>query len=280
MKTQPTYRPFRFFLITFLITWVSWFIAAWFSYQPSMQGLQLLFMVPGLLAPFIAVGVMILGRKNTALRKDFWDRLSPKRIKPRYLPFILLVMPATLFLATSISLLFGRTSSQFLLSSAYDIMDGQVLLSILILFLAPTFEELGWRGYGVDSLRSKFSLFKTTLLFAGLWALWHLPLFFIHGYYQNDLWNMGSLYVINFFISVLPATIMMNWLYYKNERSILAAILFHFMLDLFSVLFQTEQFTKCIITVLLLAISMAIISWDRNFFFAQPEYGGQPVENQ
>ncbi len=50
---------------------------------------------------------------------------------------------------------------------------------MVILFLAPTLEELGWRGYGVDSLRSKFSLFKTTMLFAVIWGLWHLPLFFI-----------------------------------------------------------------------------------------------------
>jgi len=40
-------------------------------------------------------------------------------------------------------------------------------------------------------------------------------------------------YVINFFVSILPATVLMNWIYYKNNRSITAAILFHFMLNLF-----------------------------------------------
>jgi membrane protease YdiL (CAAX protease family) len=145
-------------------------------------------------------------------------------------------------------------------------MDGQVLLSVLILFLAPTFEELGWRGYGVDSLRSKFDLFRTTMLFAILWALWHLPLFFIKGYYQHELWNTGIVYVINFFVSILPATILMNWMYYRNDRSIAAAILFHFMFNLFSVLFQTEQFTKCIITIVLLIVSIVILIKDKQFF--------------
>ena len=266
METKHIYKPVRFFLITFLITWISWFIAAWFSYREGMEGLQLLFMVPGLLAPFIAVLIMIAGRENKPMRKSFWDRLSLGRIKLRYLPVILLTMPIVLFLATALSLLFGQPANQFLLASEYKIMDGQVLLSVLILFLAPTFEELGWRGYGVDSLRSKFNLFKTTLVFAALWALWHLPLFFIRGYYQNELWNMGIVYVINFFVSILPATILMNWIYYKNDRSITAAILFHFMLNLFSVLFQTEQFTKCIITVILLVISMVIIFKDKPFF--------------
>ena len=280
METKSLYKPVRFFSITFLITWISWFIAAWFSYQQGMQGLELLFMMPGLLAPFIALGVMISGAKNEALRKDFWDRLSLKKIKLRFLPAILLIMPFTLCLATALSLLFGHSANQFLLSSDYKIMDGQVLLSILILFLAPTFEELGWRGYGVDSIRSKFNLFKTTMIFAMVWALWHLPLFFIHGYYQNGLWNMGIVYVVNFFLSILPATILMNWMYYKNNRSITAAILFHFTFNLFSVLFQTEQFTKCIITTVLLAISSVIILRNKDFFFAPQKPDGQAVVNQ
>ena len=64
MELNHEYKPFRFFLITFLITWISWFVAAWFSYQPGMQGPELLSMIPGLPAPFIAVLVMIGGVNN------------------------------------------------------------------------------------------------------------------------------------------------------------------------------------------------------------------------
>ena len=269
MKTETVYKPVRFFLITFLITWISGFISAYFSYQKGMEGIQLLFMIPGLFAPFIAVLVMEGGGKNKELRKDFWDRLSLKKIKLSYLPAILLIMPVALFLATALSLLFGQSANQFNLSSDFKIMDGAVLLSVLILFLAPMLEELGWRGYGVDSLRSKFNLFKTTMLFAVIWGLWHLPLFFINGYYQHELWNTSIVYVINFFAQVLVATILMNWVYYKNNRSITAAILFHFMFNLFSVLFQTEQFTKCIITIILLLISIVIIVREKEFFFGE-----------
>jgi len=279
MESKPVYKPARFFLITFLITWISWFIAAWFSYQPGMQGLQLLCMVPGLLAPFIAAGVMLSDANHKALRKDFWNRLNLKKIKLHYVPAILLIMPFALFLATALSLLFGQSANQFVLSSEYKIMDGQILISVLILFLAPTFEELGWRGYGVDSLRSKFNLFKTTLIFSAVWALWHLPLFFIRGYYQNELWNTSIVYTINFFVSVLPATILMNWLYYKNDLSITAAILFHFLLNLFSVVFQTEQFTKCILTIVLLVISIVIILRNKAFFFAPGERVEKAVVN-
>jgi membrane protease YdiL (CAAX protease family) len=267
MTTEAVYKPTRFFVITFLLTWICGFIAAYFSYQPGGQTLQVLFMIPGLFAPFIAALIMISGANHRALRKDFWERLSLRKIKLSYLPVILLIMPFALFLATALSVLFGHSADQFRLSSGFAIMGGQALLSLIILFLAPTFEELGWRGYGVDSIRSRFNLFTTSLLFGVLWGLWHVPLFFTNGYYQHELWTTSIVYVINFFAQVLVATIVMNWVYYRNNRSIIAAILFHFMLNLFSVLFQTEQFTKCIITIVLLVISVVVVARNRAFFF-------------
>jgi membrane protease YdiL (CAAX protease family) len=275
MNKKFHYQPVKFFLITFLLTYLPWTAAAYFSYQPNGEGAQLLCMVPGLFAPAIAAIIMMRGKQNGGLRKDFWSRWNPKRIQPKFLAVILLFMPAALILATAISLLFGRSAEQFLISREFTIMKGEFFLSLLILFLAPTLEEFGWRGYGVDSLRSRFNLFQTTLLFALLWGLWHAPLFFIHGYYQNELWNTNILYVVNFFVQLLAATFLMNWVYYKNNRSITAAVFFHFMMNLFSELLQTEQFTKCILGVLLLLAAAAVVLADRKIFFAESEEGSE-----
>lgn len=271
VQVSYKYNPIQFFLITFLGTGISWFMAAYFSYQKGMEAFQLPFILLGMVVPFIAALIMIYGSQNKDLINDFWDRLPFYRIKLSFLPVILLLMPCVLFLATALSLLFGQSIDQFALSSGFKVMEGQTMVSLLIIFLAPLMEELGWRGYGVDSLRSHFNLFKTTMLFAVLWAMWHVPLFFINGYYQNVLWNTSIIYVINFFVSVLPAAILMNWVYYKNSRSIMAAFLFHLMLNLFSVLFQTEQVTKCIVTILLLIVSVIIIVRDKQFFFNKNE---------
>jgi uncharacterized protein len=278
MQSSYTYKPVRFFLITFLGTWIPGFIAAYLSYQKGMEGIQLLFIMLGLLAPFITAMFMIYGSKNKELRKDFWDRLCFGRIKLKFLLVILLLMPFILFLATALSLLFGQSTDQFAFSSEYKILSGQGMFSLLLLFLAPLLEELGWRGYGVDSLRSNFNLFRTTILFACLWALWHLPLFFIHGFYPHELWSSSIVYVINYFVSILPAAILMNWIYYENNRSIIAAILFHFTLNLFSVLFQTEQFTKCIITILLLIVSIIVIIRNKQFFFSNNARNYKQIE--
>jgi membrane protease YdiL (CAAX protease family) len=97
--------------------------------------------------------------------------------------------------------------------------------------------------------------------------MWHVPLFFIDHTYQRGLWNSSPIYVANFFVSVIPAAILMNWLYYKNNRSIMAAILFHMALDATAEAFQTEQFTKCIWTGVLLFIPILVIAGNRAFFF-------------
>jgi membrane protease YdiL (CAAX protease family) len=226
-------------------------------------------MLLGVLIPAIMAFIMIYGSKNKQLIRDFWDRFSLYKIKPQFLFIVLFLMPLIVFAATAFSLILGKSPKQFMISSEFNVFKGQGLLSLLIMFMAPLFEELGWRGYGVDSLRAYFNLFKTSLIVGFLWALWHLPGFFIKGYYQNELWNTNIVYAINFLISIVPAAILINWVYYKNNRSITIAILFHSMINLFSALFQTEQFTKCIITILLLIVSAYIIVSDKNFFFSK-----------
>ena len=73
MNIKITYKPVAFFVITFLITWSAWFIAAYFSYQEGMEGLQALFMMPGLFAPFIAVLIVIADRELFFEEKGhFW----------------------------------------------------------------------------------------------------------------------------------------------------------------------------------------------------------------
>lgn len=276
MKTEKTnyvYKPVQYFTITFLLTWITGFIVAYLSYPKGIDGIQFPILIFGLCAPTTAALIMIFGSKNKDLKQEFFDKLRLRRMKLGTLPAIFLIMPFALFLATAVSVLFGHSANQFMLAKEYQIINGQMILSLLILFLAPTFEELGWRGYAIDSIRVRFNLFNTSLIFGAIWAIWHLPLFFINGYYQHELWDTSIVYVINFFVSIIPATFIMNWIYEKNNNNITSATLFHFMLNLMSVLFQTEQFTKCIITVILSIIAIVIVVRDKEMFFGKEKIG-------
>lgn len=264
------FKPYKFWSIVLVITWIAGLSAAYFSYQESLSDFQIPFILAGMLTPFTISMFMIYGSKSDELKNDFKNRLfNLKSVKPKYWAFIFLFMPITLLLATSISLLFGQPTQQFLLAPELATTGAEIIIILIILIGAPTFEELGWRGYGVDSLKEGRTFIKATIIFTFLWMAWHLPLYAINGYYQNELLHMNFIYAINFIISLFPAAFLMNWVYYKNNRSIIAIILFHMMLNLFSVLFQTEQFTKGIITVLLTILSIAIFYTDKNFWMSK-----------
>jgi len=266
MHKSTTYKPVAFYVITFLITWSAWLIAAHFSYQEGMQGWQALIMLPGFLAPFSAAMILIFRSGSPALRRDYWDRLTSfKRIKLATVPVILFLMPVVILASMLLSLLFGKSADQFALVHQFSFSIGPVPV-LLVLILVPALEEMGWRGYGVDSLRSRCNLFTTSLWFGLLWALWHLPLVFIRHSYQHELLS-NWIYAANFWVSLFPAAVIINWLFYKNNRSIIACFLFHVSVDIASEMFQVEQFTKCIGTGLLILIAGWIVIADRKLFF-------------
>jgi len=261
------YKPLKFYLLVFLFTFAVLGAAIYFSYINGLSFFKLVFIFAAVMVPSVVALCMIFGSGNDALKKDFLNRLvNLKLIKPKTL-WILLVIPGGLLLATAISMLFGRPASQFELSPGFSFAGGQVFTTLIIIILAPLFEELGWRGYGVDSLyKVGRTLFISTLLFAVLWAAWHIPLLFVNNYYHNEVLKAGPVYTANFFISIFPAAFLMNWLFYRSGRSIIPTFLFHCAVNLFSSLFQTEQFTKCIFTIILIVVSVIVFIADRPFW--------------
>ena len=265
------YRPVLFFLLTYVITFAVLFVGIWLSYSDTYSNYKYFFIIGAVVVPTAVALFMIFGSKNAALKQDFIRRLTDfGLIRPKYWLAILLIMPCTLLLATAISLLFGQPLKQFELSPGFTMAAGQTIVNLIVVVLAPTFEETGWRGYGFDSLHKPGrSVFVQTLIYAVLWDVWHWPLFWVRGYYHSDLWQIGFIYGLNFIVSVFPVAFLMAWIFYRNSRSIPAIIIFHAMLNLFSSLFQTEQFTKCIITLILLAFTVIVIIKEKGLFFSK-----------
>jgi membrane protease YdiL (CAAX protease family) len=72
-------------------------------------------------------------------------------------------------------------------------LNWRVLISLHVynystLLGGPLGEEFGWRGYALPRLEKRFGPVSGTLLLAGCWACWHLPLFFKPGWTTSPFW--------------------------------------------------------------------------------------------
>lgn len=260
MQVRYQYKPVQFFLLTYTLTWIPWMIAAEFSYREHTTLLSYILFAVGGLGPFASALILIQRSGSEGLKKDFRIRLVElRRINPPYLLVTVALMPCATFFAVWLSAYFGQSYNQLRVVP-------NMLSVIPLILLAPVLEELGWRGYGMDSLRADFGMLNATLLFGIAWAIWHAPLFFIDHTYQHDLWVIGPVYVVNFFVSVIPTAVIANWLYYKHDRLIPTAILFHFMLDAVPESFNVARFTKLIVTAIFLVVASMIVVIDREAF--------------
>ena len=269
MEKKYKYKPLFFFSMTFLVTYSLWFAGAYVSFQDDKSGLYMLLMLPGLMVPFLISLVMILTSKNSDLKKDFVNRLINLRlIQPKMLPVIVLIMPLSVLASILFSLPFGGSISQFQFAEGFSFSSGFVPV-LLILLLAAGFEELGWRGYAFDSLQSRYNYFKASIIFGILWSLWHFPLIFVNNSYQYEIFHENIWFGVNFFISIIPMGVIISWICIKNRKSIIAAILFHFIINISQEMLEMTQITKCIETVVLTVVVVAIIAIDKEMFFSK-----------
>jgi len=169
-----------------------------------------------------------------------------------------------------ISTIFGYSFDQFTIADEFSFSIGGIP-TLLVLLLAACFEELGWRGYAVESLNNKFNYFEATAIFGILWSLWHLPMFFIPESYQAELLQEDFILVINFFVSIIHKAFIISWSCIKNSGSILGAILIHSVVNLSQEFFLVSPYTKCIQTLILIVIAAIFIIVDRNVFFGDAE---------
>ncbi len=268
MEINNYKHPIFFYSLSTIIPWSFWIIAGYISHQeqPDMKLESVLGFI-GLIAPMIIAFWLI--NRDSNLKQDLKERLlNFNKVKPIYLFLTFFLMLISILLAQAISLLFGYSPQQFVITAHYTFTSG-VFPVWFLLVMAPILEELGWHTYGTDVLRNKFNLFKTSIIFAFYWGVWHIPLSTINHYYQSNLVETGWIHSVNFLISIFPFVIIMNWLYYKSHRNIIVPIIFHITAGYFNEIFATHPDSKVIQTILLIVFSIIIILKEKDFFFKQ-----------
>lgn len=267
------YRPLRFYVTCFAVTWIFWILAAVISKSPNDNGISSLLMLAGLTAPAVIAVITVLTSGDRALKTDFKRKLTGfYRIRPRSILAAVVGFMAIVVFSILLSLLAGQSLEQFSFTEdfSFSVNGTSALLTIL---LAAVIEEVGWRGYGEDSVASCFSWFTESIIFGFVWALWHLPLFWIEGTYHYGLKELGILYVLNFLISVNPLGFLTTWVYVKNNRSMLACIIFHLFVNTMQEKIAMTPQTKCVETIVVFIAAAVVVLTNREMFFEKEHIG-------
>lgn len=89
------------------------------------------------------------------------------------------------------------------------------------LFPGAVGEELGWRGYALPRLQERYDALVASLVLGVVWAVWHLPTFFV------EFTGQASLPMEWLLFEIVGASILYAWVVNNADGSVLLAILFH-----------------------------------------------------
>lgn len=270
---QYKYRPLRFYATCFAVTWAFWITAAIISGTQNDNGLSSLLMLLGLIAPAVTAVVTVLTSGSKELKQDLKGKLIGfYRLKPSSILFAVSGFIVIVVISILLSLLFGQGLEQFAFTEGFSFSVGGVS-ALLTILLASVIEEVGWRGYGEDSVAFYCTWFKESIIFGLVWALWHLPLFWIQGTYHYGLRELGLGYVLNFLISVMPLGFLTTWVYVKNNRSMLACIIFHLFVNTMQEKIAMTPQTKCVETIVVFLAAILVVATNKDMFFEKEHIG-------
>ncbi|WP_435073301.1 CPBP family intramembrane glutamic endopeptidase [Halorubrum sp. HHNYT27] len=220
--------PWVFFGVTFAITWGCWLsaIILGVSFDTAFGAVLLLI---GLVGPGAAgIGFTYLVYDSGG-RSDFWNRIKQiRRIGLRWFLVILLIpVVVTIVAAIADSLLGGPGAVWGEGIQDLNVNPLAILPALFFATLPPILEELGWRGYALDRLQLDWSAVAASLLLGVVWAVWHLPLFFIEGSFQREVVGFATPGFWLFMIGIVALSVVFTWVYNHTSRSILGIILLH-----------------------------------------------------
>lgn len=200
--------PSRFFLITFIWSWMVW--------TPLVLGSLKIIPIPDNLLSILTLPIIMLGVFGPLVGALFVlhqekGKGSSRKYLRSFLDFHLgwkaylipiIIFGGSTFFAWFFPELFGEKRLSMLLPNIWSFFP---YLLIMIL-LGGGQEEFGWRGYALPLLEKQFGIWFANIILGIIWACWHLPLWFITGTSQTYM-NFGG-----FIFLIVGYSFILSWL--------------------------------------------------------------------
>ena len=166
----------------------------------------------------------IEGRKGGV--RELLGRFLIWRVGLQWWAFALLFMIIPAVAALYLSHLFGGPPVDWSgLGPLYSVVPSIIMLTIF----AGMGEEFGWRGFAMPRLQARHNALVSSLIIGGLWALWHIPLYFVQGTSQYDWRMVGGLIptFVGYTVFVIAWSIQYTWVFNNTKGSVLLAAVVH-----------------------------------------------------
>jgi membrane protease YdiL (CAAX protease family) len=104
-----------------------------------------------------------------------------------------------------------------------------VPMFIFLTLAAGIGEEFGWRGFLLPRLQTRHNALVSGLIVGVVWAIWHIPLFFIKGTSQYNMQLQDGLLpvILGYSIFVIVSSIQFTWVFNNTKGSVLLAAIMH-----------------------------------------------------
>lgn len=214
-----------FWAVTFTTSWAFWFVAILLGGPPTSSPT----VVPYLLGGFGPVIGAIVVRVRRARRREPAPAHAVKSRPGRrwlwVLPLLVLASATVVAAALLAQALGGPAVSLTAGQKLITTIGGPVPFLVSMLIAGPLAEEPGWRGTAYPRLRGSMTRLQAGLLLGVVWAVWHVPLFFISGTVQAAF-GLISWSGLLFTLSVIPMALLTGYAYERG--GVPASVAVHF----------------------------------------------------
>lgn len=239
----------QYILLTFLIAWCAealLILGENTGVLTGTAGVIAYFIFVGFgagLAPMYAVFILLKKRKKICGIKDFCGLVF------RTNHILKTIIATALFFFAFLML--NILSNDYLHEPWY-----LFILYIPLMMIGGGFEEVGWRGFLQPALEEKLPFFVASIISGVLWAVWHIPLWFVRNASQS------SMNFISFLCYCIMGAFVLAALY-KLTKSVFACVLLHAWANVLGGMFTTDNLTSPIdiklIIIYLIKIFASII---------------------
>jgi membrane protease YdiL (CAAX protease family) len=219
-----------FFLLAFGITWVVWVPRAAATQGLLSTNLPIVVGEAWTWAPAIAalLAAALTGRRDAV--RELRARLVRWRVGWQWY-LVVILGPAAFSLA--VAGVYALLGGSWAAAAPAALREGPLMLLPLFLVILTLTdglgEELGWRGFALPRLLTRYNALVASLILGALWALWHLPLVWTEGasMYQQPVWL--------FLVDIPAKSVLFTWVFLHTRGSVLLAVLLHGATNLFAV---------------------------------------------